>query len=89
MRGLRDRRARARIEARLTRLELEHFGDCKPVGQGVWELRVDVGPGYRIYYAIESKAVILLICGGDKRSQARDIGRAIEMWHDHKKRNNP
>jgi putative addiction module killer protein len=87
LRDLRDRRARARIESRLTLLSLGHFGDCKPVGEGVWELRVDIGPGYRVYYAMEGKSIVLLISGGDKRSQTRDIRRAVEMWYDHKKRN--
>ena len=78
--GLKDRQAQSRIAARLIRLNNGNFGDCKPVGGGVWELRVDWGPGYRVYYAIEGKRVILLCDGGDKRTQAADIDRAIERW---------
>jgi putative addiction module killer protein len=74
---LRDRQVQARIAARLTRLQNGNFGDCKFVGDGVWELRVDWGPGYRVYYAIESKRAILLCEGGDKRTQEADIARAI------------
>lgn len=66
---LKDKQTRARIAMRLIRLENGNFGDCKPVGDGVWELRIDWGPGYRIYYAIENKKVLLLCCGGDKRTQ--------------------
>jgi putative addiction module killer protein len=76
---LRDPRARARIIARIQMVGLGHFGDVKPVGEGVSEMRVDVGPGYRLYYARRRAQVILLLCGGDKSSQQRDIKRAIAM----------
>lgn len=79
---LKDRQAQARIAVRLTRLENGNFGDCKPVGDGIWELRVDWGPGYRVYYAIEGKHVVLLCEGGDKRTQAADIARAIVRWNE-------
>ena len=62
--GLKDRRAKARITARLLRLHNGNFGDCKPVGEGVWEQRIDWGPGYRVYYAIQNKRVVLLCDGG-------------------------
>ena len=81
-----DIRTRARIAARLLRLNNGNFGDCKPVGEGVWELRVDTGPGYRIYYAIDNGKVILLCEGGDKRTQKSDIKRAIVRWQDWKER---
>lgn len=84
--GLKDRQAQSRIAARLIRLNNGNFGDCKPVGGGVWELRVDWGPGYRVYYAIEGKRVILLCDGGDKRTQAGDIDRAIERWDEWQQR---
>ena len=84
--GLRDRQAQARVAARLIRLNNGNFGDCKPVGEGVWELRVDWGPGYRVYYAIEGKRVILLCESGDKRSQSTDIARAIERWKEWQQR---
>ena len=84
--GLKDRQAQARVAARLIRLNNGNFGDCKPVGEGVWELRVDWGPGYRVYYAIEGKRVILLCDGGDKRSQSTDITRAIERWKEWQQR---
>ena len=84
--GLRDRQAQARVAARLIRLNNGNFGDCKPVGEGVWELRVDWGPGYRVYYAIEGKRVILLCDGGDKPSQSTDIARAIERWKEWQQR---
>ena len=78
--GLRDRQAQARIAARLIRLCNGNLGDCKTLGGGVWELRVDWGPGYRVYYAIEGKRLVLLCDGGDKRSQSSDIKRAHERW---------
>lgn len=80
--GLADWRAQARISARLIRLHNGNFGDCKHVGEGVWELRIDTGPGYRVYYAIADKRVILLCDGGDKRKQAADISRAQMRWRD-------
>lgn len=78
--ALRDRQAKARIMQRLYRLELEHFGDCKPCHDGVWELRIDTGPGYRVYYAKSGRRLILLLCAGDKQSQAADIRRACDYW---------
>ncbi|MGE3424838.1 MAG: type II toxin-antitoxin system RelE/ParE family toxin [Dehalococcoidia bacterium] len=81
-----DATARARIAARISRLEADNFGDCKPVGGGVWELRVDWGPGYRVYYARVGATVVLLLCGGDKRKQQADIERAKAMLKDYKQR---
>jgi putative addiction module killer protein len=78
--SLRDKQAQARIAARMMRLQNGNFGDCKPVGSGVWELRIDWGPGYRIYYALEDKKVVLLCEGGDKRTQQADIDRAVWRW---------
>lgn len=78
--GLRDKKASARIVARLIRLSHGNFGDCKHVGAGVWELRIDWGPGYRVYYAKSNQLVILLCDGGDKRTQQVDIARAITRW---------
>ena len=83
---LRDRQAQARVAARLIRLKNGNFGDCKPVGDGVWELRIDWGPGYRVYYAIEGKRVVLLCDGGDKRTQTVDIARAISRWNEWQER---
>jgi len=67
-------------------MSLGNFGDCKPVSGGVRELRVDHGPGYRVYYAMEGKQVVLLLCGGDKRRQSADIRRALTFWNDYKDR---
>ena len=77
--GLRDQRARARIRARIDRLSLGNSGDVKSVGSGVSEMRIDYGPGYRMYFINRGKTVVILLCGGDKRSQARDIAQAIEL----------
>ena len=71
--GLRDATTRARITARIQRLALGNPGDVRPVGEGVSELRVDLGPGYRIYFVRRGAALIVLLCGGDKRTQDRDI----------------
>ncbi len=84
--GLRDRQAQARILVRLERLELGNLGDCKPVGAGVSELRIDWGPGYRVYFGRDAQTVIVLICGGDKRKQDADIKKAVELWHEYENR---
>lgn len=86
LRGLRDARARAQMEIRLRRLAAGNFGDCKPVGAGVLELRVDVGTGYRLYCGRHGQALVVLLCGGDKGSQAADIRLAKEFWADWKRR---
>jgi putative addiction module killer protein len=84
--SLKDSRAEARIAARLDRLVAGNFGDCKSVGNGVSELRIDFGPGYRIYFAKVGQAVVLLLCGGDKRRQSADIRRAVQFLEDYKTR---
>lgn len=76
---LRDRRARARIILRIDRLALGNPGDVQPVGSGISEMRIDYGPGYRVYYRQRGAAVALLLCGGTKRTQAADIKRAKEI----------
>ena len=80
--GLPDLKAQARVAARLLRLENGNFGDCRSVGSGVWELRIDWGPGYRVYYVIVGKRVILLCHGGDKRTQKADIKQAQDRHSD-------
>lgn len=82
LRELRDIRARARIEARILRLSRGNPGDVKPVGSGVSEMRIDYGPGYRVYFTRRGPLVIVLLCGGDKRTQDADIKRAIEIAED-------
>lgn len=77
--GLRDRQARARIDARIRRLSLGNAGDAKVIGDGVSELRIDYGPGYRVYFTRRAALLVLLLCGGDKRTQDADIKRAIKM----------
>ena len=87
--GLKDLRTRARILARVDRLAAGNFGDCKSLGGGLSELRLDWGPGYRVYYALVGKTCVLLLCGGDKRKQSADIGRAVEYFNDYKERTKP
>jgi putative addiction module killer protein len=82
--GLADQRAVARVLARLARLRLGNLGDCKSVGQGVSELRVDYGPGYRVYFGQQGSRIVVLLCGGDKRTQARDIRQAMHYWQSYK-----
>ena len=79
MTRLRDHRAKAKIAVRIDRLASGNPGDVKPIGQGISELRVDYGPGYRIYFLRRNKAVILLLCGGDKKTQNKDIRTAKEI----------
>jgi len=79
LRELRDRQARARIQTRIDRLQLGLAGDVKPVGEGVSELRIDYGPGYRVYFIRRGRELVILLAGGDKRTQDRDIKTAIEL----------
>lgn len=83
---VRDKLAQARIRVRLRQVQAGNFGDCEPVGEGVIELRVHVGAGYRVYCGRHGKAVVLLLCGGDKGSQVADIKRAKELWSEWKRR---
>lgn len=84
--GLKDRAARAAIRARLERVEDGNFGAAKSVGDGVRELKLDIGPGYRVYHALDGPRIVLLLCGGDKRTQARDIRQAKAYWADYNRR---
>lgn len=84
--GLRDKQAQARISARFLRLAAGNFGDCKPLREGVHEMRIDWGPGYRVYFAMAGKTCVLLLCGGDKRKQSADIDRAIAYRQDYLRR---
>lgn len=81
--ALSDRQARARILVRLERLEAGNFGDAKHLRDGVSELRIDWGPGYRVYYGRDGAMVIVLLCGGDKRRQDADIERAVALWREY------
>ena len=83
---LKDRTAKAAVIRRSIRIELGDLGDHKSVGDGVWELRIDVGPGYRVYYGMAGKTVVLLLTAGDKGSQSRDIARAKDFWNDYQYR---
>lgn len=76
---LKDRQARARIDVRIRRLSLGNPGDVKPVEEGVSELRIDYGPGYRIYFIQRGQQLIILLAGGDKRTQSRDIETALDL----------
>lgn len=86
VRKLRDVTARIAIDRRVNRVETDNFGDHKPCRDGVWELRIHVGAGYRVYYAIAGKEIVLLLCGGDKRTQSADVDRACEHWQDWQRR---
>ena len=76
----------ARIAARIARLAGGNFGDCKSVGNGVWEVRIDLGPGYRVYYAKVARMCVLLLAGGDKSTQSGDIKQAMSNLNDYKRR---
>ncbi|MBF0448438.1 MAG: type II toxin-antitoxin system RelE/ParE family toxin [Magnetococcales bacterium] len=86
--GLRDIRAKARIRTRLDRVSMGNLGDHKTVGEGVIELRITYGPGYRVYLGRDGEQLVLLLCGGDKSTQTRDITKAHEYWADYRSRKN-
>jgi putative addiction module killer protein len=81
--ALKDKSARAAIRVRLDRVEDGNFGDHRSVGDGVSELRIAIGPGYRVYYGQDGKAIVLLLCAGDKAGQEKDIKKAKRFWQDY------
>jgi putative addiction module killer protein len=81
---LRDRVAKTRIDIRIRRLSLGNPGDAKPIGDGVSEVRIDHGPGYRVYFVQRGSVLVVLLAGGDKSTQARDIETALALWKDWK-----
>ena len=88
LKALRDARAVARIAVMIDRLSLGNPGDVRPVGEGVSEMRIDYGPGYRVYFVQRGREIVVLLCGGDKSSQSADIARAKllakEVWNGHR-----
>jgi putative addiction module killer protein len=86
LQSLKDKQVQAKIRIRIKRLAAGNFGDCDPVGEGVQELREHLGAGYRIYFGRHGKTVVILLCGGSKKSQAADIKTAKEYWADWKRR---
>ena len=85
--ALKDIKARAVIRARLNRIQLGNFGDCKSVGEGVVELKIAYGPGYRVYFGREGELIVVLLCGGNKASQSKDISQAKTFWKEYKNAN--
>jgi|SRR3989339_2125561 len=83
--SLKDRIGAAKIRVRVTRSELGNFGDHRNIGQGIIELRIDYGPGYRVYIGLHGKELIILLCAGDKSSQVKDIQKAKDYWEDYKR----
>ncbi len=86
--SLRDIRVISQIDNRLRRVKLGNLGDYRSVGEGVFELRIDYGPGYRLYFGQVGTTIVLLLCGGDKSTQAQDIRKAKEYWKDYERREN-
>lgn len=86
--GIKDGTSRARIRARIDKVATGNFGDFKSVGDGVSELRFTFGPGYRVYYGLDGEKIVLLLFGGDKSTQDKDIEKAKEYWKDYKERTN-
>lgn len=86
LRSIRDRQAQAKVRVRLRRLEAGIFGDCESVGDGVLELREHLGAGYRVYFGRHGRSIVILLCGGTKKSQTADIKAAKQYWADWKRR---
>lgn len=84
--SLRDMQAQAKARIRLKRLEAGNFGDCEPVGEGIMELREHLGAGYRVYFGRQGKSIVILLCGGTKKTQESDIRKAKAYWADWKRR---
>jgi putative addiction module killer protein len=84
--SLRDTKGKNRIQLRLKRVMTGNLGDCKSVGEGVFELKIDFSPGYRLYFGQVGLTIVLLLIGGDKSTQERDIGKAIQYWRDYERR---
>ncbi len=84
--SLRDKRAKGRIRTRLDRVEEGNLGDSQSVGEGVFDLKIDYGSGYRLHFGQEDLSIIILLCGGDKSSQERDIKKAKQYWQDYQSR---
>jgi len=85
LRNLRDQRAQQKIQIRLNRVRLGNFGDARAVGDGVQELKIDYGPGYRVYFGQIGNDLVILLCGGDKSTQDEDIQEAKQYWASYKK----
>ncbi len=83
--SIKDIVIKAKIKNRVRRIELGNFGDCKLIKNGIHELRLHFGPGYRVYFGKTSKIIILLLCGGSKNTQTKDIKKALKYWNDFKK----
>ena len=83
--NLKDINARALVRKRLNRIRLGNFGNTESVGDGVYELKIFYGPGYRAYYALDGETLVILLCGGDKSSQGKDIQKAKEYWQDYRR----
>jgi putative addiction module killer protein len=86
LQSLRDKQAQAKLRIRLKRLEAGMFGDCESVGEGVLELREHLGAGYRVYFGRHGLSIVILLCGGSKKTQSSDIRKAQEYWADWKRR---
>ena len=86
--SLRDRKTQYKIDTRLERVELGNLGNYRSVGEGVFELKINYGPGYRIYFGQIGTTIVILLCGGDKSTQQEDINKAKEYWADYEKREN-
>ncbi|WP_455378076.1 type II toxin-antitoxin system RelE/ParE family toxin [Petrachloros mirabilis] len=84
--SLRNIKAHAKIRVRLDQVRLGNLGDCRGVGEGVQELRLDYGPGYRVYFGQEGATIVLLLCGGDKNTQSNDIDTAKQYWNEYRRR---
>lgn len=84
--NLKDKEGRQKIKARIARVSLGNLGHCEPVGKGVMELKINFGPGYRVYFGQVGQTLVLLLNGGDKNSQQKDIQQALNYWEDYRRR---